>query len=125
MGLLSRLFNRKPRPGRPRQVADLTFEQEVLASDLPAVVDFYSRTCPPCHVMGGLLSEIGPDYAGKINFYKLDVEREQQTAARYEIRSVPTIIFFHKGKPVDRIIGLMPMIPLKEKLDRLTRQASQ
>jgi thioredoxin 1 len=121
MGLFDRLFNREPKPGKPRAITDESFEREVLASDIPSAVDFWSPRCPPCQVMGGLLNEIGPDYAGRVNIFKLNVDQNPQTAMNYQIMNVPTIILFRNGRAVDRIIGLLPLNPLREKLDRLTR----
>jgi len=92
---------------------------------LPVAVDFWSRTCPPCHVMGGLLNELGPEYVGKLNIFKLNVDENRYTAANYQIRSIPTVILFYKGRPVDQIVGLMPLVQLREKLDRLVKQASR
>jgi len=125
MGFLGKLFNRKPKPGRPLPVTDETFKQEVLSSDLPVAVDFWSKTCPPCHVMGGLLNELGPEYIGKLKIFKLNVDESRQTATRFQIRSIPTVILFYNGRPVDQIVGLMPLIPLRKKLDRLVRRASR
>lgn len=119
MGLFKRLFNREPKPGEPRPVTDESFEQDVLASDIPVVVDFWSSRCAPCHVMGGLLNEIGPEYAGRISIFKLNVDQNSQTAINYQVASVPTVILFRNGKAVDRIVGLMPLNPLKQKFDQL------
>jgi thioredoxin 1 len=121
MGLFDRLFNREPKPGKPQPVTDESFEQEVLASDTPALVDFWSRRCPPCQVMGGLLNEIGPDYAGIVNIFKLDVDENPQITMRYQITSIPTVILFRNGRVVDRIVGLIPLNPLRAKLDSLTQ----
>ncbi|MCK4386004.1 MAG: thioredoxin [candidate division Zixibacteria bacterium] len=121
MGFFKNLFNKPPKPGKPRPITDETFEQEVLASNIPAVVDFWSRRCPPCQVMGGLLDEIGPNYAGRINIFKLNVDENQRTAIQYRVQSIPTVILFRKGKPVDRIVGLMPLNPLRKKLDSLVQ----
>jgi thioredoxin 1 len=119
MGLLDKMFNRQPKPGKPREIGDLEFEQEVLASDTPSVVDFYSTTCPPCQVMSGLLSEIGPDYAERINIFKINVSHNPETARMYQIQSVPTLVFFKNHRPRERVVGLMPLMPLKEKLETL------
>ena len=121
MGLFKKLFNKEPKPGEPRSVTDESFEQEVLASDIPVVVDFWSTRCPPCHVMGGLLNEIGPEYIGRVSIFKLNVDENPQTAMQYQIASIPTVILFRNGKVVDRIVGLMPLNPLKQKFDRLAR----
>jgi thioredoxin 1 len=124
MGIFKKLFNHPPKPGKPREITDFEFEQEVLASDTPAVVDFYSTTCPPCKVMSGLLSEIGPDYAGKVNIFKINVNNNPETARMYQIKSVPTLVFFKNHRPVDKVVGLISLIPLREKIDSLLKEAT-
>lgn len=119
MGFFKSLFDRSPKPGKPQPTTDDSFEQDVLASDIPTVVDFWSSRCPPCHVMGGLLDEIGPDYIGRVNIFKLNVDQNPRTTAQYQIRSIPTIILFRQGRAVDTIVGLLPLNPLRDKLDRL------
>jgi thioredoxin 1 len=124
MGLFDKLFNKPPKPGKPQPVTDETFETEVIASDLPVVVDFWSKTCPPCQVMGGLINELGPEYAGKLKILKMNVDENGQIPRQFQIRSIPTLILFHKGRPVDTIVGLLPMMPLRNKFDGLVRRAS-
>ncbi len=124
MGIFDKLFNKPPKPGKPQPITDESFREEVLSSDLPVVVDFWSRTCPPCQVMGGLLNELGPEYIGKLKIFKMNVDENRQTPGRFQIRSIPTLILFYKGRPVDSIIGLMPLIPLRNKFDSLVRRAS-
>jgi thioredoxin 1 len=121
MGIFGNLFNRPPKPGKPRELDDNQFEQEVLAADTPAVVDFFSTTCPPCQVMSGLLSDLGPEYAGKVNIFKINVSFNPETARMYQIQSVPTLVFFKNHRPVDKVVGLIPIMPLKEKLDSLAK----
>lgn len=121
MALFKNLFKRKPQPGKPRPVDDVSFEQEVIASDIPAAVDFWSATCPPCQVMGGLLNEIGPDYVGRVNIFKLNVNQNPDITGRYMVRGIPTLILFRGGREVDRIVGLMPLNQLRKKLDWLAR----
>jgi thioredoxin 1 len=121
MGLFEKLFNREPKPGKPQPVTDESFEQEVLASDIPVAVDFWSSRCPPCQVMGGLLNEIGPDFAGRVSIFKLNVDQNPQTTMTYQIMNIPTIILFRNGRVVERIVGLLPLNPLRAKLDKLAR----
>ena len=71
--------------------------------------------------MKGLLDEIGPDYVGRVNIFQLNVDENPETAMRYQIMSVPTLILFHRGRPRERITGLIPLHPLREKFDRLAR----
>ena len=124
MGIFDKLFNKPPKPGKPQPITDESFREEVLSSDLPVVVDFWSRTCPPCQVMGGLLNELGPEYIGKLKIFKMNVDENRQTPGRFQIRSIPTLILFYKGRPVDTVVGLMPLIPLRNKFDSLVRRAS-
>ena len=123
MGLLDRLFHQQPKPGRARPTTQATFEEDVLSSPLPVVVDFWATWCSPCKVMGGLLDEVAPRYVGKIEFFKLNIDQNPEIAAEYGVRSIPTLIFFHQSSPVDRITGLLPLIPLTERLNRLARLA--
>jgi thioredoxin 1 len=120
MGILDKIFSRQPKPEKPREISDEDFEQEVLASDTPAVVDFYSTTCAPCQVMSGLLSEIGPEYAGKVNIFKINVSHNPETVRMYQVQSVPTLVFFKNHRPKEKLTGLLQLEPLKEKFDRLT-----
>jgi len=121
MRFLKKIFTRPPVPGKPRPVTDESFQKEVVESDVPVVVDFWSPRCPPCQVMAGLLDEIGPDYAGRVNFFKLNVDQNPRAARTYQIHSVPTLILFDRGKPVDRMVGLLPLNPLRAKLDKFAR----
>ncbi len=122
MGLFSKIFGGgEPKPGEPFAVTEETFADEVLKSDVPVIVDFWAVWCSPCKVMSGLLREIGPDYIGKLKIVKLNTEENPNIAVKYQIRSIPTLIFFRKGKPVDKVIGLLPMHPLRKRIDFLVK----
>lgn len=123
MGFFKKIFNRPPKPGKPVPVTDATFDREVLDSDLPVVIDFWSPTCAPCQVMGGLLNEIGPEFAGRVKIVKLNVAQNPETAARFEIRSVPTLVLMIGETVIDTVVGLLPLMPLKQKLDDLARMS--
>lgn len=124
MGIFKSLFGGEAKPGKPKDTSDETFEQDVLKSDLPVLLDFWSPTCMPCQVMGGLLRELGPEYAGRVNIFKLNVAENSETANRFRIRGVPTLIFIKKGRIVDHVVGLLPMNVLKQKLDILAPAAA-
>jgi thioredoxin 1 len=123
MGFFQKLFGITPKPGKPREITEDEFD-EIVKSTKPMVVDFYSLTCPPCQVMGGLLNELGPAYAGQIEFFKMNVDRNPRAAATFQIQSVPTVLLIHRGKIADRIVGLLPLMPLKDKIERMARRVS-
>ncbi len=97
------------------QVNDENFQNEVLESELPTVVDFWASWCGPCQVIAPIFEELANQYQGKVKFAKVDVDQSQQTAANLGIRSIPTIILFQGGKVVDQVVGSVPK-PLLETL---------
>ncbi|MCB9357857.1 MAG: thioredoxin fold domain-containing protein [Calditrichaeota bacterium] len=118
MGLIEKLFGGS-HTVKPLETSDATFEADVMNSELPVMLDLWSPTCMPCKVLGGMLRELAPEYDGKVKIMKLDVSQNMQTAMRFRIRGVPTVLFFKKGKMVDQLVGLAPMDTLRERLDRL------
>lgn len=96
----------------PNEVTDKTFEKVVLKADLPTVVDFWAVWCGPCKMIAPVLEEIAQEYEGKLQICKLDVDHNSESAMRYGVMSIPTLILFKDGQPAERIVGFMP----KEKL---------
>lgn len=119
---MDKLFSREPKPGLPQPVGDDDFDSRVLDSPLPAVVQFYSTTCSSCHVMTGLLKELGPEFAGRVEVFTVNVNYNRQLARRMEIMSVPTVILFKGTKVVHRFSGLVPLEPLRELFQGLANQ---
>lgn len=103
-------------------LSDANFEQEVLQSDQPVLVDFWAAWCGPCRVIAPAIEEIANEYEGKARVGKLDVDHNPQVAMRYGIRSIPSLIFFKDGRPVDQLIGVVPKNVLAQKLDGLVGQ---
>lgn len=84
---------------------DSTFDTDVLNSDVPVLVDFWAEWCGPCRMMAPTVDQIATEYAGKIKVGKLDVDSNQQTAMRYGIRGIPTVLLFKGGKVVEQKVG--------------------
>jgi len=101
---------------KPIEVTDANFEEEVLKSDQPVLVDFWAIWCGPCRLIEPIVEELAKEYEGKVKFAKLDVDHNQNTAAKFGIRSIPTLLIFKDGKVVDQIIGAVSKSHIEEKL---------
>jgi len=99
-------------------VSSDTFQKEVLESDIPVLVDFWAIWCGPCKAIAPTVEALANEYAGKIKVVKVDVDQEPQIAARYGIRSIPTLMVFKGGQMVDQVIGAVPRQHLAGMLDR-------
>ena len=105
-------------------VTDATFQSEVLDTDQPVLVDFWATWCGPCRTIAPTIEELSSEYDGTAKVVKLDVDNNPQTAAKYGIRSIPSLLFFKGGKPVDQMVGVVPKKVLAEKLDTLAQQTA-
>ena len=97
---------------------DATFEQEVLKSDTPVLVDFWAVWCGPCKAIAPAVEEIAREYKGKVKVAKLDVDNAQQTAQKFGIRSIPTLLVFKGGRVVDTIVGAVPKSKLVDAISK-------
>lgn len=102
-------------------VTDETFEQEVLKSDLPVLVDFWAEWCGPCKMIAPILSELAKEYEGKLKVARLNVDENQLTAARYQIMAIPTLILFKGSIIIDQFVGVQPKKVLQQKIDKIVK----
>lgn len=102
--------------GQVLNVTDGSFATEVEGASGLAVVDFWAEWCGPCRMVGPIVEQLAGEYAGKVKVTKLDVDSNQQTAARFNIRSIPSILFFKDGKLVDTVVGAVPKPVLERKI---------
>ena len=102
---------------KPTPVDDSNFDQIVLQSKTPVLVDFWAEWCGPCRMVSPIVEELAEEYEGKISFAKLDVDQNPRTASQYGIMSIPTLLIFKDGNPVSNIVGFRPKAELKRSLD--------
>lgn len=102
-----------------KQVKSKEFQMEVLESKVPVLVDFSATWCGPCQMMGPVLEQMSAEYEGKAKIVKVDIDESMDLAQKYQIMSVPNMIFFKDGTPADAVVGAVPAAYLKEKLEKL------
>ena len=100
-------------------VTETTFEEEILKSEIPVLVDFWAEWCGPCRMISPIVEELGKDYEGKLKVAKVDVQNNNNIAAMYGIMSIPALLFFKNGEVVDQIIGAVPRKVVEDRLIRV------
>ncbi|NPA37961.1 MAG: thioredoxin [Chlorobi bacterium] len=100
-------------------VTDDKFEEVIVNSEVPAIVDFWAEWCGPCRMVSPIVKELSEEYGDKILVAKMDVDSNPNTAVKYGIRNIPTILFFKNGEVVDKQVGAVPKAVLASKLDAL------
>jgi len=102
----------------PINVTDSSFDEEVIRADTPVLVDFWADWCAPCKMIAPIVEELAGEFDGKIKFTKLDVDSNPKSASSYGIRSIPTMLIFNGGEPVDQVVGAVPKSVLKKRLEQ-------
>jgi len=100
------------------EVTDQTFEQDVLKSDVPVLVDFWAEWCTPCKALAPIVDKVAQEYDGKIRVVKLNIDNSNQTPMKYGIKGIPTLLLFRGGNEVDRAVGNQPKERITQMLDR-------
>jgi thioredoxin 1 len=98
---------------------DQNFQDEVLKSQQPVLVDFWAPWCGPCKVVGPIVDELAGEYSGKLKVGKLNVDDNQQSAGQYNVMSIPTLIIYKNGQPVKSVIGAQPKDTIKRAIDEV------
>ncbi len=101
-----------------KSITDDSFESDVLKSAKPCIVDFWAEWCGPCKMIAPVFEELSSDFVDKVNFYKMNVDENSSTPAKFEIRGIPTMIIFKGGKEVDRIVGAVSKDNISESLNK-------
>ena len=100
-------------------LSDQQFQAEVIDSPTPVLVDFSAEWCGPCKALAPIIEELADEYAGRVKVAKLDIDNNHQSASKYEIQSVPTMIVFQNGQPVKKFVGLTPKNRIAAALDEV------
>jgi len=101
-------------------VGDADFDEQILKSETPVLVDFWAAWCGPCRTVGPVVEELADEYAGKVKVAKLNVDDNKQTPTKYGVRGIPTLMVFKGGELVDQIVGAVPKDRIKALLDKVS-----
>ena len=104
--------------GNVKEITESTFKTDVLENSLLVLVDFWAPWCGPCRMIAPVVEELANDYAGKVSVVKINVDDNPSIATRYGVQSIPTVLFFKGGQPVERIIGAIMKQTLQETIDK-------
>ncbi len=105
--------------GNAIEFTDGNFQEEVISSDIPVVVDCTAAWCGPCRMIAPIIEELAGEYEGRVKVGKLDVDNNQGSAASYAVRSIPTLLFFKGGEVADRLVGAVQKKVIVEKVDAM------
>ena len=104
--------------GKPQPVTDATFAQDVEGSPVPVLVDAWAPWCGPCHMIAPIVDQLAAELAGRVRVVKLNVDDNPRTAARFDLRSIPTLLVLKGGREIDRLVGVQPKQEIARRLER-------
>lgn len=104
---------------KPAEITDANFQEEVLNSDVPVLVDFWAEWCAPCRLIGPTIEELAGEYEGRVKIGKMDVDSNPGTPAKFNIRGIPALLVFKDGEVVDSIIGAQPKPAIESRLQNV------
>ena len=105
--------------GRPQPVTDASFAQDVERSPVPVLVDAWAPWCGPCHMIAPIIDQLAIELAGRVRVVKLNVDDNPRTAARFDLRSIPTLLVLKDGREVDRLVGVQPKQEIRRRLEKV------
>jgi len=101
------------------EITDANFQDEVIKSDIPVMLDIWAPWCGPCRMLGPIIEELAEEFKGRVKVGKLNTDENQEVAATLRVAAIPTVLFFKKGKLVDRAVGVNPKDALRRQIDHL------
>ena len=108
-----------PEPAGPVYVTDATFAEEVERSPVPVLLDLWADWCGPCHMLAPTIDQLSKELAGRVKVAKLDIDANQQTATRFRVQSIPTLLVVNGGKEVDRLVGVQTKQEILRRLEQV------
>jgi thioredoxin 1 len=104
---------------KPVTLTNDNFETEVVKSDIPVLVDFWAPWCGPCKALAPIMEQLAAEYTGKLKIGKLDIDENNELAIKFGVRSIPTMLFFKGGQPVDKMVGAVPKAQIIQRLGQI------